>query len=119
MQLVRRQMKLDHVLAAIDLEKTEAGRVVDIAGIVVIRQRPMTAKGFIFITLEDETGFANIVVKPAFTTRFRKQIMFSSLLLVRGIVEKNEGVINVIGHRFTPLELTDDQNIHIRSRDWQ
>lgn len=119
MQLIRRQMKLDHVLAAVDLEKTPAGRVVDIAGVVVIRQHPVTSKGFIFITLEDETGFANIVIKPAFTERYRKQIMFSSLLLVRGVVEKSEGVINVIGHRFTPLELKNGRDIHYRSRDWQ
>jgi len=112
-------MKLDHVLAAVDLEKTPAGRVVDIAGVVVIRQHPVTSKGFIFITLEDETGFANIVIKPAFTERYRKQIMFSSLLLVRGVVEKSEGVINVIGHRFTPLELKNGRDIHYRSRDWQ
>jgi error-prone DNA polymerase len=91
---------------------------VKVGGVVTIRQRPMTAKGFMFITLEDETGFANIVVKPQMLERFRKEIVFYSGLIVTGLLEKNEGVINVIGHHFVPLEI-DDEDITIRSRDFR
>jgi DNA polymerase III alpha subunit len=119
MQLAREEMKARGVAAAADLNDIPAGRTVSVAGAVVIRQRPVTAKGFLFITLEDETGFANIVVKPNLTKRFRKQILFSNLLIVRGELEKKDGVINLIGRYFEPFEIKRTGPIKLKSRDFR
>jgi error-prone DNA polymerase len=89
-----------------------------VAGLVVIRQMPGTAKGFLFITLEDETGFANVVVKPAMVARFRRVVVSSTTLLVRGTVEKQDGVINVIGEEFFPMRFNQDQ-VAVHSRDFR
>ncbi|MBD3258298.1 DNA polymerase III subunit alpha [candidate division GN15 bacterium] len=118
MQLVRRSLRGQGILSAGDLKRTRDGQVVEIAGMVIIRQRPMTAKGFMFLTMEDETGFANIVVKPNFVSHCRKAIVYSAGLLVRGVVERKDGVINVIGYTFTPLRLSKD-GIALKSRDFR
>jgi error-prone DNA polymerase len=89
-----------------------------VAGLVVIRQMPGTAKGFLFITLEDETGFANVVVKPAMVARFRRVVVNSTTLLVRGTVEKQDGVSNVIGEEFFPLRFNEDK-VKVHSRDFR
>ncbi len=119
MQLARPQLKKRGVASAADLMLIPQGRTVHVAGAVVIRQRPVTAKGFIFLTLEDETGFSNIVVKPPMFKRFRKQILFSNLLVVKGHLEKNEGVINVIGRDFVPFQIDGDTNVKLKSRDFR
>jgi len=64
MSLMQDQLEQQGILSAIGLHSHPNNRLVTTAGVVVIRQRPMTAKGFLFITMEDETGFSNIVVKP-------------------------------------------------------
>ncbi|MEO6716846.1 MAG: error-prone DNA polymerase [Novosphingobium sp.] len=71
-------------------------RAVQVAGVVLIRQRPGSAKGVVFVTIEDETGVANIVVWPDMTARFRKEVMGARLLEVRGRVERDDEVIHVI-----------------------
>jgi error-prone DNA polymerase len=89
-----------------------------VAGIVVIRQRPGTAKGFLFLTLEDETGFINVVVKPQRFEQFHRQVVHASTLLVKGQVEKEKGVINVIGEHFQPLRFDRDAVV-LKSRDFR
>jgi error-prone DNA polymerase len=89
-----------------------------VAGLVIIRQRPGTAKGFVFLTLEDETGLIDVVVKPNFAKRCRRAIVSSSILLVKGRLEKHEGVINVIGNEFTPLEFPQG-GVKFESRDFR
>ena len=64
MALRRDELAMRGVLRAIELPKAQAGRRVRVAGMVITRQRPGTAKGFVFLTLEDETGIANIIVRP-------------------------------------------------------
>lgn len=118
MGLVRDRLRRKQVLSAEDLKNIPNNRVAIVAGVTVIRQRPMTAKGFVFLTLEDETGFINIVVKPNMMKHFRKQIIFSSALLVRGLVEKKDGVINVIGHQFHPLRM-EGKDVRIKARDFR
>lgn len=78
----------------------------------------MTAKGFMFITLEDETGFANVVVKPNYVQTCRKAIIYSKGLVVRGQVEKANGVTNLIGREFIPLRISKT-DINVRSRDFR
>ena len=118
MQLVRRGLRRQGILSAGDLERVRNGKLVEIAGMVIIRQRPVTAGGFLFLTMEDETGFANIVVKPNYVTRCRKAIIYSAGLLVKGQVERKDGVINVIGHTFTPLRLSKE-GVALKSRDFR
>ena len=79
-----------------DLKSGKLRAMVQVAGVVLIRQRPGSAKGVVFVTIEDETGVANIVVWPDMTARFRKEVMGARLLEVRGRVERDDEVIHVI-----------------------
>ena len=79
-----------------DLSTRKFRAMVQVAGVVLIRQRPGTAKGVVFITLEDETGVANVVVWPDLKDKFRKAVMGGRLLEIRGRVERDDEVIHVI-----------------------
>jgi error-prone DNA polymerase len=105
------------VKRACDL-KSLNGKNIKVAGLVIIRQRPGTAKGFVFLTLEDETGLINVVVKPNLVKKCRRAIVSSSILLVKGKLEKHEGIINVIGEEFTPLEFPQNA-VRFESRDFR
>ena len=71
------------------------GRRVRVAGMVITRQRPGTAKGFVFLTLEDETGIVNIIVRPDLFTRDRLVIVGESFLIVDGMLQHQDGVTSV------------------------
>ena len=86
---------------ACELHERKHRSLVDVAGIVLIRQRPGSAKGVVFITLEDETGIANLVVWPDTMEKYRKVVMGARLIEVRGRVEYDEDVLHVIAHRLT------------------
>jgi error-prone DNA polymerase len=116
--LMRDKLEQQGILSAIALHDHPNNRLVTTAGVVVIRQRPMTAKGFLFITLEDETGFSNIVVKPKVFERHRKTIVHNQALIVKGLLEKKDGVVNVIGHDFQPLTIMD-KPVKLKSRDFR
>lgn len=118
MTLLRRSLKEKGILSAEELTKVKSQKEARVAGMVIIRQRPGTAKGFIFLTLEDETGFANIVVKPHLVEKFRQGIMFSRGILVTGTVERRDGVVNLIGHKFESLGL-DRKQVMLKSRDFR
>ncbi|MDQ1504345.1 MAG: error-prone polymerase, partial [Actinomycetota bacterium] len=77
--------------------------VVEVAGVVTHRQRPGTAKGVIFINLEDETGLLNVICSPGLWRRYRRVARTSSALLVRGVLERHQGVVNLVAHRLAPL----------------
>ena len=121
MSLVRSFLKREGILCANDLYHINSGQPVVVAGAVVIRQRPMTAKGFMFVTLEDEFGFLNVVVKPDLFKKYRDTLVMENALIVKGILEKRDGVINIIGKKFIPLRPTKDQadQIDIKSRDFR
>ena len=97
--LDRRVVKAER-LAAID-----DGRRVEVAGLVLVRQRPGTASGVIFITIEDESGVANLVVWPAVFERFRRIVLGAQLMLVRGKVQKEGLVIHIVAE--TLIDRTD------------
>jgi error-prone DNA polymerase len=78
---------------------------VEVAGLVIVRQRPETAKGIVFVSLEDETGIANLVVMPDVYERYRALVRGSPFLLVRGRMERNGMVVNVRAESFAPLAL--------------
>jgi error-prone DNA polymerase len=76
---------------------------VDIAGLVLVRQKPGTAKGVLFATLEDETGSANVIIWPKIFERFRRETLAAKFMWVRGRVQREAGVIHVIADRITNL----------------
>ncbi len=94
---VREKLKMLHVLSTKELITGNDGDIVKVAGLVLVRQRPGTAGGICFITIEDETGTANLVVfKNLFEITYRKEILQSKLLMVKGRLQKEGKVIHVI-----------------------
>ena len=101
--LRRAELALRGVLRAADLSRGRHGRRVRVAGAVITRQRPGTAKGFVFLTLEDETGIANIIVQPDLFAAHKSVIVGEPYLLVDGMLQIQEGVTSVKAERVTPL----------------
>ena len=99
----RHELSMRGVLPAIELPKARAGRRVRTAGMVITRQRPGTAKGFVFLTLEDETGIANIIVRPDLYAADRPIIVESSFLLVEGVLQNQDGVTSIKAERVSKL----------------
>ncbi len=92
----RRRLDKLQVTPASELAKMKNGRSVKIAGVITVRQRPGTASGVLFITIEDETGFANLVVWATVFERYRKEILQSRLLMVTGKLQIEGEVIHVV-----------------------
>jgi error-prone DNA polymerase len=105
MSFLRASLAERGVVRACDLRDRKHRAMVDVAGIVLIRQRPGSAKGVVFITLEDETGIANLVVWPDTMEKYRKVVMGARLIEVRGRVEYDEDVLHVIAVRL--VDATD------------
>ena len=95
MALRRDELAMRGILRACDLQAARQGRRVRVAGMVITRQRPGTAKGFVFLTLEDETGIANIIVRPDLFARERLVIVEEPFLIVDGVLQNQEGVTSV------------------------
>jgi error-prone DNA polymerase len=102
MKLIRAQ--IPHVTAAKNLSGARNGSVVTIAGQVICRQRPGTASGVVFISLEDETGIANAIVKPATFEANRLVITQESFLQITGTLQHHEGVTHVKAGRIRALQ---------------
>jgi error-prone DNA polymerase len=90
-------------LRAADLAQAKIGGRIDIAGLVLIRQRPGTASGVIFMTIEDETGVANLIVWPATFERFRRVVLGATLIACTGRVQREGAVIHVVTERLVDL----------------
>jgi error-prone DNA polymerase len=101
MKLLREQ--LPEVWRATDLPQARHGATVEIAGNVICRQRPGTAKGFVFISLEDETGVANAIVTPDLFERIRLVITEEPFLLIEGEVQNSDNVVLVKARKIRPL----------------
>ncbi len=99
----RAELAARGVLSAADLARARDGALVRVGGAVIVRQRPYTAKGMCFMTLEDETGFANIAVAPAAFELQRAVITGSALLEIEGRVQARDGVVTVLAGRCAPL----------------
>jgi len=99
----RRELALRGVVRAADLPRGRHGRRVRVAGAVITRQRPGTAKGFVFLTLEDETGIANIIVRPDLFAGERLAIVSEPYLVVEGTLQIQDGVTSVKAERVAPL----------------
>ena len=109
MALRRDAMAQKGVLRAVDLPQARDGRRVRVAGMVITRQRPGTAKGFVFLTLEDETGIANIIVRPDLFATDRTVVVSSSFLLVEGLLQNQDGVTSIKAERMSRLEGMPDE----------
>jgi error-prone DNA polymerase len=107
MALRRDDLAMRGVLRAIDLHHERQGRRVRVGGMVITRQRPGTAKGFVFLTLEDETGIANIIVRPDLFTRDRLTIVEEPFLLIEGVLQNQEGVVSVRAERVQGMRGVD------------
>jgi error-prone DNA polymerase len=115
MSLRRAALRARGVLSARDLSGVEDGARVQVAGSVIVRQRPGTAKGFVFLSLEDETGIANVIVTPPIFARHRLALVSEPYLLVDGIVQRQDGVISV---RATRAQGFPALGHHVRSHDF-
>jgi error-prone DNA polymerase len=97
--LLREQFTLDHIATSADLRDLPHGRVIRVAGIVTARQRPQSAGGVMFITLEDETGFVNLIVWERVWSRARRIANGARLLEVHGMLQKEGLVTHVVAQR--------------------
>jgi len=118
MSLKRADLAWRGVLRAIDLPVVRNGRRVRVAGSVITRQRPGTAKGFVFLTLEDETGIANIIVRPDLFDIYRVVIVKEPFLLIEGIVQQQDGVTSVRAEHVQSLVGDDASGAVIPSYDF-
>ena len=103
MALYRPRLEKLGVLTSLDLEDHKDREKVKVAGLVVVRQRPPTAKGHVFITLEDEHGLVNVIVRPGVYQRFRHSLRGAPLIVVEGILQKQGGVQSVLAQRAVAL----------------
>jgi error-prone DNA polymerase len=104
MALHRGDLSLRGVMRASDLPNARNGRRVRVAGMVITRQRPGTAKGFVFLTLEDETGISNIIIRPDLFDRERMVVVRKPFLIVDGVLQHQDGVLSVRAERVEGIE---------------
>jgi error-prone DNA polymerase len=112
LQHYRPQLLRDGILSARQLKEVPNGSRVATAGAVIVRQRPGTAKGFVFLTLEDETGLSQAIVNPQLFAEQRSIILTHSGLIVEGIVQNQEGQASIRAERFAPLPGFMDVHSH-------
>jgi error-prone DNA polymerase len=102
---LRPALRTRRVIPSADVRSVPHGRYVRVAGHVIVRQRPGTAKGMLFLTLEDETGTCNVAVRPDVFRAHRRVLHTARLLCVEGPLESVDGVIHVLGRAFEEITL--------------
>jgi error-prone DNA polymerase len=100
---LRAELAGEGLVTAADLARLPVERRLAIAGIVLIRQRPGSANGVVFITIEDETGVANLIVWPPILERFRRAALGATLLSCTGRLQREESVIHVVAERLADM----------------
>jgi error-prone DNA polymerase len=103
MEILRPALAERGVLSAAQLRLVDDGVWVRTAGLVIVRQRPGTAKGFVFISLEDETGMTNVIVTPQLFERYHRAIMAGAFLEIHGVAQIEGQSVQVRGRRFFSL----------------
>ena len=96
MELYRPHLRKQHILSSWEVKETQPGRRILVAGMTVVVQRPGTAKGVTFQTLEDEAGTIDLVIKPKLYERYREVIRGERLIVASGIVQREAGAVNVL-----------------------
>jgi error-prone DNA polymerase len=99
--LLRPRLQTVRAISAADVQNTVSGKFIRAAGIVTCRQHPSTAKGTTFVTLEDETGYVNVIVWAGVAQRFRKTLVLSRFMIVTGKIERQGRVVHLIAERLT------------------
>jgi error-prone DNA polymerase len=97
--LLRPRLQTVRAISAADVQNTASGKFIRAAGIVTCRQHPVTAKGTTFVTLEDETGYVNVIVWDGVAQRFRKTLVLSRFMIVTGKIERQGRVVHLIAER--------------------
>jgi error-prone DNA polymerase len=105
MAYVRPAMNAQRVTRAADLPRLGNGLTVRVAGCVIVRQRPATASGFVFLSLEDETGIINVIVPPDVFAAYRLVLVEQPFLLIDGRLQRQDGVVSVKAEHLAPLEV--------------
>jgi error-prone DNA polymerase len=108
----RGEMDALGVIPAARLSNVPDGRVVRIAGAVIVRQRPGTAKGFVFLSMEDESGVMNAIVTPSIFDRYKLEVLSEPYLLIDGVLQNLDGVISVKADRVKPLRASASAPSH-------
>jgi len=111
----RETLRQDGILSAEELTQRHSSQSVSIAGCVIARQRPGTAKGFVFLSLEDETGIANVILAPDAFEQNRVTVTRNRFLRIEGILQNQDGVIHVKARQIMPLFIAD---VEIGSHDF-
>ena len=111
----RAALRREGILSADELEHCANRQPVSIAGCVIARQRPGTAKGFVFLSLEDETGIANIIIAPDVFEANRLVVTRSRILRIEGQLQLQDGVIHVKAKQIIPLDISQAE---VRSHDF-
>jgi error-prone DNA polymerase len=102
----RENLRRQGILSARDLLRVADGTKVRVAGAVIARQRPGTAKGFVFLSLEDETGIANAIITPQLFQEDHVVVVNQQFLLIEGRLQNQDNVISVKAERVRPLAVT-------------
>ena len=113
MTFLRADFKAARVVSAQDVRGLKDGARVAVAGVVLVRQRPGSAKGVVFMTIEDETGVANAVVWPKMLEKYRKVVMTARLILIEGRIQRHEGIIHIVAQ-----QLIDRSDWLMRLSEW-
>jgi error-prone DNA polymerase len=103
------------ILSASQLAGVSHGRTTRIAGCVIARQRPGTAKGFVFLSIEDETGIANAIITPDVYEQFKQVVVYEKFLLIEGELQNQENVISIKARSIHPLAISEAE---VRSHDF-
>ncbi|HUQ71812.1 MAG TPA: error-prone DNA polymerase [Planctomycetaceae bacterium] len=115
---LRKQLDAARVVKASDLASLEADRRYRVAGMVLLRQRPSTAKGITFMTIEDESGQANLIVRPEVWERFRRVARGAGAIIATGFLQRQEGVTHLLVDRMQDLTAAVAK-VGTMSRDFQ
>jgi error-prone DNA polymerase len=116
MLYARERLDAQGVLRAADLAAYPDGRFVRAAGLVICRQQPQTAKGFVFLSLEDETGIANIIIPPKLFAQVRPTVLQHSYLLVAGVLQNQAGAVSIRARKVGPVR---NAQVAVKSHDFR
>jgi error-prone DNA polymerase len=103
MALIRSSISKDGLLKSSEIKNLFSNTKVRTAGYIICHQAPPTAKGHVFLTLEDEDGLINVILKPHIYRKYRYIARMEPLIVVEGMLQKGDGICNILAERLTPL----------------
>ncbi|HZU33607.1 MAG TPA: error-prone DNA polymerase, partial [Candidatus Angelobacter sp.] len=102
----REEMRSMNIKSAAELRETKHGKRATVAGAVITRQRPGTASGLIFLTMEDETGYSNVIVMPQVYEKYRQAVLQPRFIRVSGTVQNQDGIVHLRANQVEPLMIS-------------